>query len=126
MGIYWGKDSPLNYSKNLTGNAKTNNQAELMAIDHAVDQITSQQIMTPVMIYSDSKYSIQAIENASVKSYMDTYPNKELIDKIWSKMSNLKNVTLEHIYAHSNRSDKHSYGNRQADKLAYSAALCIN
>ena len=122
MGIYWGVHSDRNYGENISDRASTNNQAELMAIEHALYQISQQQLSSSLVIFTDSKYSIQAIENSPKKMHMSVYPNKVRIDKIYNQLSNLPNVSLRHIFAHSNRSDQHSVGNREADRLAYSAA----
>ena len=59
FGIWFGEGDPRNTSESFTG-TQTNNRAELLAIIKALtilrDEIEQGQ---PVMIYSDSSYSIR-------------------------------------------------------------------
>lgn len=133
MGVFWGEDSEFNCGQNLSGVAMSNNQAELMAIRKALQTISGiiesnpSKKTKPIAIYTDSKYSIEAIENFPLKQHLPDYPNKELIKDTYQALMRIKTIGIEvhlhHIFAHSHRSDRHSIGNRHADKLAYTAAV---
>ena len=126
MGVFWEVGSEKNYSQNLNGVALSNNQAELLAIRHALQTVQEAPPSKPVIIYTDSKYSIEAIRKYPQKKHIPDYPNKTLIAETNLLLNNLNqngiSVSLEHIYAHSHRSDIHSIGNRHADQLAFQAA----
>jgi ribonuclease HI len=126
MGVFWEVGSEKNHSQNLTGIALSNNQAELMAIRHALQTIQAAPLPKPVVIYTDSKYSIESIEKYPKKKHIPEYPNKALIAETSLLLTSLNkngiSVSLEHIYAHSHRSDIHSIGNRYADQLAFQVA----
>ena len=123
IGIYFGENDARNTSKEILTGKKTNNTAELTAIIE-VFKILSDFINQGVKIniYSDSEYSIKCCKSFGKKQYMDNWcnniPNIELIKEIYNLFQKNKNVEIIHIRAHTGKTDKHSIGNENADRLA--------
>ena len=87
FGIWFGEGDPRNTSESFTG-TQTNNRAELLAIIKALtilrDEIEQGQ---PVMIYSDSSYSIRCCttygEKMAKKGWKNKgndIPNREIVE----------------------------------------------
>ena len=76
FGIWFGEGDPRNTSESFTG-TQTNNRAELLAIIKALtilrDEIEQGQ---PVMIYSDSSYSIRCCTTYGEKMAKKGWKNK--------------------------------------------------
>jgi ribonuclease HI len=107
IGIYFGENDPRNLSEKLIGK-QTNNLAELTAIvkTHAIirlDLLSGKK----VAIVTDSEYAIKCVSTYGEKCYKQN----------WNK-DNSHNVRFIHIRAHTQKTDIHSIGNDQADKLA--------
>jgi len=123
IGIYFGENDQRNLSEKLIGK-QTNNLAELTAIvkTHAIirpDLLSSKK----VAIVTDSEYAIKCVSTYGEKCYKQNWnvdiPNKELVKiayELYKDHSN--NVRFIHIRAHTQKTDIHSIGNDQADKLA--------
>jgi len=123
IGVFFGLDDPRNVSEKLLGK-QTNNLAELTAIvkTHA---IIRQDLLygKKVAIVTDSEYAIKCVSTYGEKCYKQNWnvdiPNKELVKtayELYKDHSN--NVRFIHIRAHTQKTDIHSIGNDQADKLA--------
>ncbi|XP_006006605.1 ribonuclease H1 isoform X2 [Latimeria chalumnae] len=69
IGVYWGKDHPLNVSDRLPGR-QTNQRAEIQAACRAIEQAKSQDIKK-LVIYTDSMFTINAITK-----WIKTWKNK--------------------------------------------------
>lgn len=91
------------------GNA-TNNIAELTAIKLALEAVTDRS--KPVMIYSDSQYSIGVVSNPD----WNPKKNKELIKEIKDLIVSFECVDFEWVKAHSGIE-----GNEIVDELAVRA-----
>ena len=91
------------------GNA-TNNIAELSAIKIALEAIKDNSI--PVVIYTDSQYSIGVLSNPNWKPKA----NKELIIEIKNLLIKFKKVDFQWVRGHSNH-----FENEIVDKLAVQA-----
>ena len=126
-GVYFGKNDPRNISKRVIGK-QTNNVAELSAIIE-VFTILKEEIESgkKIIIYSDSKISIGWCTTTGCKYEKMNWvkkngiPNVELIKIGYGLCKNNKNVSLEHIRAHTGLSDELSLGNEEADRLANEA-----
>ena len=123
IGIFFGHDDPRNVSAKLLGK-QTNNLAELTAIvqTHAIirmDLLSGKK----VAIVTDSEYAIKCVSTYGEKCYKQNWnvdiPNKELVKTAYELYKdNSHNIRFIHIRAHTQKTDIHSIGNEQADKLA--------
>ena len=123
IGIYFGENDPRNVSEKLLGK-QTNNLAELTAIvqTHAIihhDLLSGKK----VAIVTDSEYAIKCVSTYGEKCYKHHWnvdiPNKELVKTAYELYKDHSdNVRFIHIRAHTQKTDIHSIGNDQADKLA--------
>jgi len=125
-GVYFGKDDKRNECNVVLGK-QTNNTAELTAFLRALEILEDEiNNMIEINIYIDSEYVIKCAttfgkklaENDWKTSNNKKPPNVELVKKIYELYSNTKTVKLHHIDAHTNNTDEHSLGNKEADKLA--------
>jgi ribonuclease HI len=127
IGIFYGFKNNNNISKILNDNSinHTNNYAELYAIIEAYESIKDELLNKKICIYTDSEYCIKCAtsygEKCNNNNWEKDIPNKELVKKIYTVYSSTPNLLLKHIKAHTNKKDRHSIGNANADKLAYSA-----
>ena len=99
----------------------TNNKAELTAILLALQECKVNKIQSKIIIYTDSKYSIDAITKwygQWVKNnILQSKKNIDLLKIIHELLQDL-DVSFEHVRSHTNLQDEHSIGNDRADKLA--------
>lgn len=125
FGIWFGDNDDRNTSESFTG-PQTNNRAELLAIIKALtilrDEIEQGQ---PIVIYSDSSYSIRCCttygEKMSKKGWQtkgEDIPNRQLVEVSYNFVKKYNNVKFKHIRAHTGLEDEHSIGNEHADRLA--------
>jgi ribonuclease HI len=128
IGIFFGINNKKNVSKviNSIDNNDTNNSAELYAIIEAY-KIVKEDLKNniKICIFTDSEYCIKCAtsygEKCNSNNWEKNIPNKELVKEIYNIYNNNQNLLLKHIRAHTNKKDKHSIGNSNADKLAYNA-----
>tara|TARA_B110001452_G_scaffold265480_1_gene270211 strand:- start:1185 stop:1706 length:522 start_codon:yes stop_codon:yes gene_type:complete len=131
IGIFFEKNDKRNVSKIIKGycwrkNIQTNNSAELIAIK-TVYEIIKDDINKgkKICIVTDSDYSIKCIRSYGEKCVKDNWkkniPNKDLVFEIYNLYKNKDNVKFKHIKSHTNNTDIHSIGNRNAELLAYNA-----
>jgi len=123
IGIFFGENDLRNVSEKLIGK-QTNNLAELTAIvkTHAIirsDILSGKK----VAIVTDSEYAIKCVSTYGEKCYKQNWnvdiPNKELVKIAYELYKDHStNVRFIHIRAHTQKTDIHSIGNDQADKLA--------
>jgi ribonuclease HI len=122
LGIYFGDNDHRNISKRIQGK-QSNNVAELTAIKDTFN-IIKYDILSGknITIISDSRYSILCVtsygKKCSEKKWNINIPNLQLVKDTYELYKNIKNVHFQHIKAHTNKTDKHSIGNYNADKLA--------
>ncbi len=127
IGIFFEKNDKRNVSKIIKGkNIHTNNSAELIAIITAYEIIKDDiNKGKKICIVTDSDYSIRCIRSYGEKCDKDNWskniPNKDLVFEIYNLYKNKDNVKFKHIKSHTNNTDIHSIGNRNADLLAYNA-----
>lgn len=130
LGIFLGINNPLNVSQKVHGK-QTNQVAELSAIKVACEIVNQNFVHNNVIIFTDSKYSINCItewykswhKNNWKNSKGNPVQNKELIQEILTLKSS--NVTFEYVKAHQKNTsfDNHAFGNNMADKLAVKATV---
>jgi ribonuclease HI len=127
IGIYFNQNNINNTAKviDISNINKTNNTAELLAIINAYNIIKNDLYEKKICIVSDSEYAIKCATNYGDKCYKNNWdkdiPNKLLVKEIYNIHKNNDNLKFKHIKAHTINNDKHSIGNRNADKLAYNA-----
>lgn len=100
----------------------TNNIAELMAIETALLKCREHKINIPIVIFTDSDYSIKCIKHW----YPNWLKNNNLSGKknidILKRINNLLPLNLEFIHIRAQHDtkleDEHSIGNKMADQLA--------
>lgn len=131
IGVFFGDNDPKNISEILTCNKITNQVAELMAVNKALDIINEIKYQDIIYIYTDSKYVIgiftEWLKNWKKSNWKTSFnkpiQNVELIKQIDTKLQN-KTIIFKHIRSHQIEPDHDSelydnwYGNMMADKLA--------
>jgi len=130
-GVYYPENQKLNLSVKI--DKPTNNKAELSAIYYGlINLITSVKVKKPIVIISDSKYSIDCITKWA-KGWEKTnwkkrngkeVLNLDLIKKIYYLYQNI-GFKFKHVNSHQDEPDdkiSDAYfnwkGNMMADKLA--------
>ena len=127
IGIYFGPNDNRNVSEPIFGK-QTNNTAELKAIIKTIE-ILKKEIKEGknIMIYSDSMYSIRCATTYGRKLEIVNWkkdkpiPNVELVKNLYNLCKPYKNIKFTYVKAHTDRQDKHSIGNFNADRLANEA-----
>ena len=75
-----------------------------------------------ITIVSDSEYAIKCASSYGEKCFQKDWkveiPNKDLVKKAYELYKGKSNIQFIHIKAHTNKTDIHSIGNDNADKLA--------
>jgi len=130
IGIYFGPDDCRNVSKIVEGK-QTNNVAELSAIIETYFIIEKDlNEGKNVTIVTDSNYAILCVSsyglNCEMNGWKKDIPNKELVKKAFELYKNKSNVKFMHVKAHTNKTDIHSFGNANADRLANEAIGLAN
>lgn len=127
IGIYFNENDERNVSSIITSDEKlTNNIAELTALIKCYEIIKHElDAGKKICIFTDSQYSIKCAtfygEKNEVLEWTKEIPNKDLVRELYNIYKNNNNLLIEYIKAHTNKKDQHSIGNKNADKLAYSA-----
>ncbi|XP_026088579.1 ribonuclease H1 isoform X1 [Carassius auratus] len=122
IGVYWGRDHPLNVAERLPGR-QTNQRAELQAACKALEQARENNLKK-VVIYTDSKFTINGI-TSWVKTWKSNgwrlkgggvIVNKEDFQKLDNLNAELEVVWM-HIPGHAGYT-----GNEEADRLSREGA----
>uniref|UniRef100_A0A8C1MGL5 Ribonuclease H1 n=2 Tax=Cyprinus carpio TaxID=7962 RepID=A0A8C1MGL5_CYPCA len=122
IGVYWGRDHPLNVAERLPGR-QTNQRAELQAACKALEQARENNLKK-VVIYTDSKFTINGI-TSWVKTWKSNgwrlkgggvIVNKEDFQKLDELNAELEVVWM-HIPGHAGYT-----GNEEADRLSREGA----
>lgn len=120
IGVYLADGDSRNISAVVEGR-QTNNVAELTAIIEAYSIIEEMQ-PAKVVVCSDSMYAIRCATTYGAKqakvNWEKDIPNKDLVRTVYELYKGDPNISFKHIYAHTDKTDKHSLGNDAADKLA--------
>ena len=125
IGIHFSESNYIkieDISSKLVMDKPTNNAAELVAIETAINKCIEKNITIPIIIFTDSDYSIKCItiwypqwvKNKNIKNKK----NIEIISRICQKKP--LNLEFVHIRAQHDTKleDEHSIGNKLADRLA--------
>jgi ribonuclease HI len=93
------------------------NTAELIAI---YDALTIIEVNSDIILYTDSKYCLDILENIALKKKKE-FKNMNILTSILSRIKLMNSFSSKHVKSHSN--NKH---NNQIDKYAKMAAKNIN
>ena len=135
IGVWFGENDPRNISAKLNAKRPTNQLAELTAILNALEIFSENIKDIKLIIYTDSEYSIKCItrycklwsNNNWKKKDGNPIKNLDTIRTIYNFYLNyMNNICFVHVKAHTKRTDRDSYGNNMADKLAVAGANSIN
>jgi ribonuclease HI len=130
-GIYFPNKEIKDVSKRFTKTPLTNQRSELYAIYKALKKIIKNIKFKQIYIYSDSEYSIKSLtewidnwkKNGWKTANKKEVLNQDIIKKIDKKLQKYKGMIIfTHVKAHTEKKDKHSLGNAQADRLATEGA----
>lgn len=115
-GVFYGDHRDVSVYLGKT----TNNVAELTAIQHALQQTDPTK---KTAIYSDSTYALLCCtsygDKCQKRKWPEDIPNVHLVQATYELYQSKKEmVALVHITAHTTKDDRHSIGNREADRLA--------
>jgi ribonuclease HI len=144
-GVYFPKYIHLNISEPFILNNCTNQRTEIYAMYIAlkiineissIDDISSINEISSIdeiYIYSDSIYTIKCItewipkweKNNWKKSDGKDVLNKDLLLLLWDQynlVKTIRSLKLIHINSHTGKTDEHSLGNKEADRLAVNGA----
>ncbi|XP_043076467.1 ribonuclease H1-like [Puntigrus tetrazona] len=122
IGVYWGRDHPLNVAERLSGR-QTNQRAELQAACKALEQASEKNIKK-VVLYTDSKFTINGI-TSWVKTWKSNgwrlkgggaIVNKDDFQKL-DELNAKLDVVWMHIPGHAGFT-----GNEEADRLSREGA----
>lgn len=126
-GVFFDYNDSRNEYGNIEGK-QSNNTGELTALIRALEilktEISEKKIID---IYTDSEYVIKCSGSYGTKLAKNNWktqqdkvpPNLKLLQKIYELYNpNKKTINIHYIKAHTDLTDKHSIGNREADKLA--------
>ncbi len=114
----------------------TNQKAEIIAMTKTFSIINETKELSKFQtfnVYSDSMYTINClkwipgwIKNGWKKADKSSVLNIEYLKVLWSEYNMCKNkVKIFHVKAHTSNDDKHTEGNKFADKLATLASQSI-
>lgn len=124
IGVHFSQNNCIqlkDISQKLSIENPTNNKAELLAIDKALESCLKENLQGKICIYTDSQYCIDAItkwyDQWSQSGKLQGKKNVEYISSIKGKLKNM-DVSFVHVRGHTNKQDVHSLGNNRADNLA--------
>lgn len=131
IGIHFPKKEISDVSRVLRKKKVTNQIAELYAIYFTLKLVYIYDLLNKykkIVIYTDSQYSIKSLtewieawlKNNWKSSKGGKVVNKNIIEKIYNFIKG-KNIYLKHVKSHTKKTDKHSLGNAEADRLATEA-----
>ena len=130
-GIHFPNKEIEDVSKKFTKKPLTNQRAELYAIYKAIKIISENFTFDKIEIYTDSEYSIKSLtewivswkKNGWKTANKKEVLNQDIIKKIDRKLQKYEGkIKFTHVRSHTGKTDKHSLGNAEADKLATSGA----
>lgn len=124
LGVYFGPSDPRNISERLPGEPQTNQRAELMAIQRALEVVPDAQ---DILIYSDSQYSIKCLTIWSInwrKNHWKTstgqdVKNRDIVEEVVRLIQERKGKT-DFKWVKGHAMDE---GNEAADVLAVKGAM---
>ena len=142
-GVYFPKYIHFNISEPFIINNCTNQRTEIYAmyialkvINENIQLIVDNSSIDEIFIYSDSMYTIKCITDWIPKWEKNNWKktdgkdvlNKDLLLLLWNEFNLVKSIKLiklielKHINSHTGKTDEHSLGNKEADRLAVNGA----
>lgn len=130
-GIYFPNKELPNVSRSFDHPPITHQRAELYAIFKAIYYITKKLTVNKIIIYTDSKYSMDSLTVWIKKWKKNNWKtvtgspvkNVDIIREIDNQISNFKGkIEFIHVSAHTNKQDFLSISNHMADVLAKAGA----
>lgn len=123
-GVFFGDNDTRNISEIVPSNMKqTNNVGELLGILKAIEIMIETNDLNYIIV-TDSRYCILCATTFGskhhTKGWSESIPNKELVKQLYT-LTKKYNIPIMKVEAHTGKNDKHSYGNKMADKLANEA-----
>jgi ribonuclease HI len=129
--VWFGPNDPRNESGLVTGK-QSNNTGELTAFIRCVQIIQDSGVDAPLIdIHCDSEYVMKCVTSYGSKlqaanwktSKGEDPPNLELVQSAFALyQQNKDRLRLHYIRAHTGKTDEHSIGNAEVDKMANAAA----
>lgn len=126
IGVYFGEKDNRNMSRPIGDT--DNSIAELRAFEVALNytQKSKRQRRLHYTIVTDSQYVIDYMtrlgKHFHTHDWTRNIREKSFVRKVYYAFQNTTNVQLQKVKAHTTATDKHSIGNRCADKLAREGA----
>lgn len=126
-GVHYPNKEYEDISKRFKIKPLTNQRAELYAIYKGIKQVSKENEMKDIIIYSDSEYSINSITKWIKKWKINEWKtannkdvlNKDIIKKIDNLILNHKGkIRFIHVKSHTGLNDYNSIHNDIVDKLA--------
>jgi len=124
IGVHFSPKNKIkleDLSLRLDIDTPTNNKAELIAIEKALESCFKNNIKDKIIIFTDSQYSLKCITlwypDWVKKNKLENRKNIDILVRI-DPMVKQMNIQFEHIKAHTELQDEHSIGNSVADILA--------
>jgi len=124
IGVHFSSKNKIkleDLSLRLDIDKPTNNKAELIAIEKALESCLKNKIKDKIIIFTDSQYSLKCITlwypDWVHKNKLENRKNIDILKRIDPVVKQL-NVHFEYIKAHTELQDEHSIGNSVADNLA--------
>ena len=128
IGVHFSQKNEIkleDLSLRLYIDTPTNNKAELIAIEKALETCSQNNITSKIIIFTDSQYSLKCITlwypDWVKKNKLENRKNIDILKRIDPMVKQL-NVHFEYIKAHTELQDEHSIGNSIADELA---TICL-
>ncbi|KAF9056015.1 ribonuclease H-like domain-containing protein [Panaeolus papilionaceus] len=127
IGVWWGPNDPRNIAERCPGD-QTNNRAELIAILRMLEETPISS--TPLLVKSDSQYSINCLTNWIFKWQSNGFrlgdgspiKNAGIIKSIWAQLgireASGQKFRFKYVKGHSGH-----YGNDGADDMANRGAM---
>ena len=124
IGIHFSPNNKIkleDISLKLDIDIPTNNKAELMAIEKALEMCIENKIKEKIILFTDSQYSIKCITlwypDWVKKNKTKNKKNVDILGRI-DQLVKQVNIRFEYIREHTELLDDHSIGNSIADELA--------
>jgi ribonuclease HI len=134
-GGFYGNNDSRNFSEPLLSDERqTNNRGELKAAIHAIRHASESRSLTPLHIYTDSRYVIDGITKWIVAWRKKDYAKVEN-DDLWRELdATLQRQSLQYAHGtggkpadavmfHHVKGHSGVYGNEQADRLAVMGSM---
>jgi ribonuclease HI len=128
IGVFFGENDPRNVSEKLMLLPLTNQRAELFAAIRGLEILIEENLTTPAVIITDSKYTINCLmywinawlRNNWISTQNTPVKNRDLVERLYEthlKCKALRPINFLHVPGHCGLP-----GNTEADQLAVQAS----